>query len=441
MSIKSTASKNSSKIKNNSTAVDIKYNSLNDFTSGVLQGRETSQLSKIDTIAKGNRFSPISNNRAELSAMYSTYGVAQTMVDQPVEDAYKGGIILRSDELDECDIKEVMHYMEGISFLETFKQSSKWSRLFGGAGLIINTGGTNANKPLSLNSINQHTPLTFYAADLWELIRRTTNHFGEEKPYFHFSKSDTPFFSFHGSPLHKDRVIQFKGKTAPSLLRPQLRGWGMSELERLVRSINQFIKNQEVIFELLDEAKVDIWKIQGFNSAMSRPDTTKKIVERVQMANTAKSYVNAITMDKEDEYQQKQINFAGLSEMAQEFRINIASDAKFPLTKLFGLAPNGWASREEENENYNAMVQAEVRDKNLPLLKDALKYVFKKVLDFIPEKFTVEYHPLKVMNIEQQEAVKSAKYIRIVDLLDRGIIDENQFKQQLNNGKFLDMEL
>ena len=45
------------------------------------------------------------------------------------------------------------------------------------------------------------------------------------------------------------------------------------------------------------------------------------------------------------------------------------------------------------------------------------------------------------MNIEQQEAVKSAKYIRIVDLLDRGIIDENQFKQQLNNGKFLDMEL
>ena len=49
-----------------------------------------------------------------------------------------------------------------------------------------------------------------------------------------------------------------KGLTAPSFLRPRLRGWGFSVVEKLVRSINQYIKATDLGFEVLDEFKLDV---------------------------------------------------------------------------------------------------------------------------------------------------------------------------------------
>mgnify|MGYP006932852533 CR=1 FL=1 len=64
--------------------------------------------------------------------------------------------------------------------------------------------------------------------------------------------SKTPY-NYYGITLNNSRVLRFVGKQAPSILRLQLMGWGMSEIERLIRSMNSFLKNQDVVFELLDD--------------------------------------------------------------------------------------------------------------------------------------------------------------------------------------------
>ena len=178
------------------------------------------------------------------------------------EDAFRGGLDIFASQLDAKDIDELQQYIKETGVIEQIKRSIKWCRLFGGGGIIIDDGAKDPRELLDYNKINKKTPLTFYGADLWELYLTNKNLYAEEKPYIEDELNEIPY-NFYGKQMHKSRVFKLIGKDAPSMIRPILRGWGMSELERLVRDLNQYLKNQDVIFELLDEAKIDVYKIKG----------------------------------------------------------------------------------------------------------------------------------------------------------------------------------
>src|SRR5574343_30614 len=136
-------------------------------------------------------------------------------------------------------------------------QSFKWARLFGGAGIIVNVLNENPISDFNIDKIKKGSKVDFYVADRWELC---------ENPYVTAPKLNNPTgiasdvnFNYYGSEINPSRVIRVLGKEAPSIQRLQLAGWGMSEVERLVAPMNKYFKNQNVIFELLDEAKIDVY--------------------------------------------------------------------------------------------------------------------------------------------------------------------------------------
>lgn len=385
---------------------------LNQLTGGY----NRKQINQSDTLLSSLRYYLVSNNRILLSHAYAEIGIVQTLIDQPVEDAYRNQIIIKSEQLDEKDIKELNSYLERENVLNTLIQARKWARLFGGGGIIVNCG-QKADEELNINAINEKTPLEFYDADLWELNDSTTNFQSQMVK----STNDIPY-NYYGVRLHKSRVFRVMGKKAPALVRPKLRGWGMSEVERLVRSINQYLKNQDLIFELLDEAKIDVFKISNYNSSLATREGTEIIARRVQAANTIKNYENALTMDVEDDYQQKQLTFAGLADILNEIRKGIAADLRMPMTKLFGISSSGFNAGDDDIENYNAMVESEIRSKDKYIIIDILQICCKKLFGFIPDDLQIEFEPLRILTHEQVETVKNHKQNRLINLYDRGLI-------------------
>jgi hypothetical protein len=96
------------------------------------------------------------------------------------------------------------------------------------------------------------------------------------------------------------------------------------------------------------------------------------------------------------------------------------------MTKLFGLSASGFNSGEDDIENYNAMVESEVRT--------PLKKVIRKVLNLLcvakygfeaDIKFT--YKPLRVMSTIEEEGVKTSKHNRYLADFDRGLLDSQEF--------------
>ena len=389
-----------------------------------------------EPLVRATKHSLITLNWQELTYAYVNFGLVQRFIDQPILDALRGGIVVKSKELGD-KVKDIDIYMKDKGIYDAFINANKWKRLYGGGGLIINTSGK-PNQPLNIEDIPQGAELELYDADLWEL-----NYAFNVESVNEFENNEgtgTVKYNYYGVPLNDQRVIRLSGKRAPALVRRQLRGWGMSELERLMMSINQYMKNQQCIFEGLDEFKLDVYKFTGFNEALATANE-EQIAKKVREVNDNKNFQNAVVLDKEDDYVTKQITFSGLAEMVKEIRVGVACDLNMPITKLFGISSAGFNSGDDDIENYNAMIESEIRQPlRTPLLK-VLKIVCKILFGFIPEDLDFEYKPLRILSGEQEEKVKSRKLERILNSLQLGIIDAKTACKVINNSNVLDIQI
>lgn len=398
------------------------------------------QISQSDTMWINNRWYMISNQRQLISQMYAEHGIVQTLVDQPVDDAFRKGIDIQSGELDGDDIEKLILYCERNNVFHALTQACKWARLYGGGGVMI-ISDQDPITPLNISAINAKTPLEFRAVDMWELNYNRLNWQGELEVNDDDFLADGDMYDYYGKKIHPSRVYIIKGKEPPSFIRPRLRGWGMSELERLVRSINQYLKNQNVIFELLDEAKIDVYKMKGFNASLLTAGGTEKVSQRIQHGNMIKNYNNALTMDVDDEYEQKSMTFTGLSEMLIQIRQGIAADLKMPVTKLFGISSAGFNSGEDDIENYNAMIEGEIRAKVKFHVIDLLMIACQKCLEFQPSDLTIAWPSLRVMSSKDEEEIKNHQYNRATSAYQMGAINRQEWAESVNKGNLLPVEV
>lgn len=402
------------------------------------------------TLANANSYVPISLNRILLSYSYMTQGLLRTVVDQPVEDAFRGGVRFKSDELDENDLKKLAlafkrkkkykrqkmtamtkvnvnaGYNYGNSDLDACKYVCKWARLYGGAGLVVNTD-QDFRKELQPDKIREDSPLDFVAADRWELILSQLNLFDEQ--------NQTPF-NYYGLPLHRSRVTKVIWNEAPSYIRLRLQGWGMSVLEECIRAVNAYIKFENLLFELLDEAKIDVYKIKGLNTALATDTGTQLVRRRVTMSNQLKNFQSALSMDAEDDYAQKQLSFSGLAEIKEGLRTDLCAYLKFPKNKLFGESAGGFSSGKDSLDNYNSMVEG-VREIASPTVLEAAELRCQQLFGFIPEDLEVVFGPLDVLDGVEQEAVKTSKQNRIIQQFSSGLTNGQEASRQLRQEELI----
>lgn len=416
--------------------INLKNDSGDEMLSGVFDQSDynTQPLSQSYTLGNSNNYNPlITLNRVLCTQTYMTHGVIQTAIDMPVLDAFRGGLKINTKTLDEEDMQVLHTYLRENKVLHEVMDTFRWARLYGGAGLIINTA-QDPLTPLNWRFVDYpELPLQFVAADRWELIidivAMNFNNDPDQYPY-----------NYYGQRLNKDRVLRIIGKEAPSFLRARLQGWGMSELERMIRDINQYVKAQQVLFQLLDEAKIDVWRLMDFNSTVLSDMAAGLINKRLFYANMGKNYHKAILMDKEDEWEQRQLSFSGIGEIMMQIRMGIASALRMPMTKLFGISASGFNSGEDDIENYNAMIESEIREPALDMLYPVIKLCCRHLFGFEPEDLTIEFKPLRVLGEVEEEDVKTSVQNRYMQLFQADLMTGEELFAALKQDGIFNME-
>lgn len=379
-------------------------------------GCGSSMLSMPFQLSYDNAYNPLTLNRILLTQSYMTHGVIQTVVNQPVEDALRGGVELHSDELDAEDIEDFQEYLRQNEILQTVKMARFWARLYGGAGIIINTD-QDPKTELNEEQIGPKTPLAFIAADRWELTLGYVNPDMFELPY-----------NYYGQTINKTRVIRTQGIAAPSFLRQRLQGWEMSVLECMIRQIQLYTKAEDMIFELIDEAKIDVMKIDGYNSSGLSPEGQRKTNQRLEAANQTKNYRRMLVMDKEDDWAQKQLTFSGIGELLNQIRIGQAASCKIPMAKLYGLSAAGFNSGEDDIENYNAIVEGIERHAIHDILTVMLPLCARQFFGR-EVSFRIKFKALRVLSAEQEENVKAMKTQRYSTQYSQGMLTPQEYAE------------
>jgi phage-related protein (TIGR01555 family) len=225
------------------------------------------------------------------------------------------------------------------------------------------------------------------------------------------------------------------------MIRGQFTGWGVSKLEGIVRTWNQYLKQQEVVYELTDEAKVDVFRLEGFKETLASPDGAQKAAARVQLSAELKNYKNALVLDKEDEYESKAVSFGGIAEIINENRKGISADFGYPMTKLFGISAAGFNAGEDDLETYNAKVESDYRAKDRHIVLFIIQCRCQQLFGYIPETISFEFHPLRVLSAEQEETLKDKKLERILRAKEVGLITSEKAVELINAEKVFPLDL
>lgn len=429
-------------------------NSLSSLTNSIINGGwegtgmmgKGVQASQAATLFKNNRNYFLSNFRYLLSESYVEHGIIQTLVDLPVDDAFRNGIEFKTDELTKEEKAKIQEFLEDKNFIEHFKYALKWSRLFGGGALLLMSGEKDLSVPLNLEEMKDRD-VEFIDVDLWELYYGEYDENEQESNY-----STTQFekflfypdvYNYYDIKIHKSRVFRLEGRKAPSFVRPRLRGWGFSVLETIVRGFNQYLKGVNATFEMLDEVKVDVYSINNFAMSLMSPKGEQAVKRRIMLANQLKSFLNALVLDKNDSYESKghSSSFSGLAEVMKEIRYQIASDLRMPLSKIFGIASSGFSSGDDDIKNYNTMIETEIRSK----VKNPLKKIYKiaaaivtgKVIHNVDVVFgSLDYETPKDLSIR-----KNSEFQRTLISYSKGIISLEQVREICNKQDLLPISL
>lgn len=402
-------------------------------------GASYQQVSDSTTLFTNLRWYLVSNFRQLLSEMFAEIGLVQTVCCVPVEDALRGGMTFNSSQLDEDEIKKLQLTMDHNNDFGTAGWASVWTRLYGGGGILILVNDQDPEEELNLSSITKDSVVDFRAVDMWELFWDKQNIEGYDAQ---LQEEEFEFYSYYSESVHKSRVMKMNGLMAPSFIRPRLRGWGLSIIEIMVRSMNQYLKSVDLGFEVLDEFKVDVYKIKNLVNTLLSPGGSDGVKKRIQMTNWQKNFQHAIVLDSEDDFDHKQLSFAGLGEAMSGIRMQVASDLRMPITKLFGTSvSSGFQTDQNDMENYNSMVESSVRSPLKYHLIQMAQIRCQQLFGFIPDDLEGEYKPLRELSAIDQETVKTQKFTRALQAKQAGEITTKEFRETINKGNLLDVKL
>ncbi|HVN67793.1 MAG TPA: anti-CBASS Acb1 family protein [Candidatus Sulfotelmatobacter sp.] len=392
------------------------------------------EISNINGVYDNLRWYLVTNFWQVLSQLYCEIGLIKTIVQVPVDDALRGGCEIQTKELDDTEIQQLLNRMEEKQDFVAIKETGYWDRLYGGSATIPLMDDQDPEQPLDLAQIGPDSNVEFRAVDLWELfwdyakISETT--YGEPMGQWDFE-----FFSYWGVKIHTSRVWKMTGIKAPSYIRPRLRGWGLSVVEELIRELNRFLKTQDVLYEILDESKVDVLKFAGLIDALFNPagqNTKDNIARRAQWANGKKNYMHTIVLDQKDDYEIRQPSFSGFAEISQQNQAELSCAMRIPQTKLFGQSAAGFNSGEDDIENYNGMIESEIR----PTLKRNLQRVVQvrcqELFGFVPADLLIKLPSMRVVSSTDEENIKTSKHTRLVAAWQAGAISRQQYLDACN---------
>lgn len=356
-----------------------------------------------------------------------TYGVLDKIIRIPVDDAYKGGLELESDTLDEEEIKQLQDALIENNDLTAQKKSSYWARQFGGAALIA-VSGDDLSKPLIPERLFGR-PLKFFPVDRWQLSYSETN---IDMPggtwyltqYNSINKDVT-------QNIHPSRIFIKHGKTDSFLINQQVQGWGVSVFESIFQDLSVFFKGRNSLFELIDESKVDIIKLANLQSALMSGNSDKAIRQMLNLIANNLNYKSKLLMSTDDDYVQKQISFSGIADLHKEIRIMIAGSSNIPVNKLWGEGVTGFGSGEDSLENYNSQIENEVRTPDTTALKWMLKLRCYQLFGREVEDLIFEWKNLRVLSAIDEQNIDDHKLANVLQLYDRQLLTPQELMQYL----------
>ena len=108
------------------------------------------------------------------------------------------------------------------------------------------------------------------------------------------------------------------------------------------------------------------------------------------------------------------------------------------MNKLFGQSATGFGGGQDAIENYNSVVEG-VRVNAEPVVTEIVDLRCQQLFGFVPD-YSLSWKPLKLLDGEQEENVKTQKQNRAMELFAQRLVTGREVSTILRKENLLDIE-
>lgn len=268
----------------------------------------------------GTRYAANPLTVGEITNAYRYAWLPRKVVDIPALDSTR--------EWREWDNKNVAALEERLRLKQRTFEAMQSARLYGHAGIYIGTNVKRVGTPMGADEVIQSLTVVnhdYLSVGEWN-DDPTSPDFGSPK-----------FYTVGNLDVHPSRIALFVGNGVP--------GDNSCLGDSVLQSTYDALKNADSVAanvaELVFEAKIDVVKVPGLMQNVGDTEYVEALNKRIALMMQFKSVNNALLMDAEEQWDQKQIVFGSLNELLMTAYQITAGAANIPMTRLLGRSASG----------------------------------------------------------------------------------------------------
>jgi phage-related protein (TIGR01555 family) len=246
--------------------------------------------------------------------------------------------------------EQVQSALESLGLNDKVKEAWQMERTVGGSALFpvldgavgelhdpldLETPRIVSVKALHLLEARELTPASWYT-DL------TNPRFGRPETYRLWPLSGGGAGSAQTVIVHESRLAVFPGaRFTREPLPGQRLGWGDTALTPVNEVLADFGLSWGSAATILHNFAQRVIKFDRLAEILAEADGEAIVQKRFTVMDMAANVLQALPLDKEDEFVTMSTSVAGLADLLVQFAQLIAAAADMPLTRLFGMSPAG----------------------------------------------------------------------------------------------------
>ena len=367
--------------------------------------------------------SKLTDDLQQLEALWLDNWIANKVCIKRSEDMVRNWREIYSNNLDSKQLDAFTKLERRLKLRETLTKALQWSSLYGSVGLLVVTDATNITSPLRPTERLKRLIIL----PKWKISPSgqrdddvLSSNFGRYNEYSIVGGTQSVL-------VHHSRLLIVNANDAP-LSDNDI--WGGSDLEQIIEVLKRFDSASVNVGDLIFESKIDIFKIAGLSDKISA-GLENEVANVISAVQSIKSATNSLLLDVENEYDRKELTFAGLKDLLTEFRNAVAGAADMPVTILFGQSVSGLASGDEDIQNYHESIHRLQEARLRPILEVIDPLICNELFGGQPDDWWFEFVPLTTVGQEQQINMLNTFASATNTLIQNGVVNEHQVANEL----------
>ena len=376
-----------------------------------------------------------------LTAMYRESWLTMRIIDMPSEDMTRSWYRLTSSISD-----ELLHDLRRLEARHSVKQeitnALRWARLYGGSlALMVIRGEENClDQPLDMDLLLPDCFRGLLVLDRAQGIQPSPELVSDlDDPDFGLPVSYTVTLDTddcRSVTLHHSRVLRFVGRELPRMETVRENYWGASEMEHIQEELMKRSAASANIAQLIFQANITTLKMSDFGDVLSTgtEEQRRGVEYAMRLENRFRTSFGIQLLSRDDSYENHAYSFGGLSEIYEQFMMDMAGAAEIPATKLFGRSPQGMnATGESDLRNYYDMI-ASLQERQLrPALEKLLPVMALSCWGFIPEDLEFVFEPASTSSPLERAELAEKLTSPVIAAFSAGLLTREQALDELRD--------